>query len=66
MVTDRQEEEVRELELAAVKLVKVIAPGISTQAAWIKEADKLGYGCKKGITDHEGMVMADNYSSKHE
>lgn len=58
IVTDREEEEISEQEIAAVKIVRVNSPGVDTEAAWIKKAGKLRYGYKKHVvTDEEGLVL---------
>jgi IS5 family transposase len=42
----------------ALKLVKINAPGVNTEAAWIKKTGKLRYGYKKHVVkDEEGLVL---------
>ena len=58
IVTDREQEEISEQEIAAVKMVRVNSPGVDTEAAWIKKMGKLRYGYKKHVvTDEEGLVL---------
>jgi IS5 family transposase len=58
IVTDREQEEISEQEIAAVKMVRVNSPGVDTEAAWIKKTGKLRYGYKKHVvTDEEGLVL---------
>jgi IS5 family transposase len=59
IVKDREQEVVSEQEIAAVKLVKVNAPGVDTEAAWVVKAGKIRYGYKKHVVtdDEEGLVL---------
>jgi IS5 family transposase len=64
LVDDRPKEE-EELEIKSEKdqtqgptVVKIIPPGVDTQAAWVIRAGKLRYGYKKHVvTDEEGMIL---------
>lgn len=55
----RSQQDIKE-ETKQNQLIKVIQPGVDTQAAWLKKAGKLHYGYKKHLcTDEaEGMIMA--------
>lgn len=58
IITDRKEEEVSQKEQEAVSIVKINAPGVDTEAAWVKKAGKLRYGYKKHVvTDEQGMIL---------
>ena len=45
-------------EQKAVELLKIVQPGVDTEASWVKKAGKLQYGFKKHVvSDNEGMAI---------
>ena len=58
IVTHREQEDISEQEIEAVKIVRVNSPAVDTEAAWIKKAGKLRNGYKKHVVTHEeGLVL---------
>ena len=61
IVEDRQQEpneEEREKEASAFKLIKKTQPGVDSEGRWVKKAGKLRFGYKKHtVTDAQGLVL---------
>ena len=60
---DRKEDEVtqddKETQTTHIQFVKIIQPGVDTEARWVKKAGQLHYGYKEHIaTDENGLIMS--------